>query len=73
MTSNDPSTVQLDDVKAALRGLGIETECAERVVSVKIEYGRITVVRERVNDEGRTFAAGLDKKANVTTEIGVVS
>lgn len=72
MTSNDPSTVQLDDVKAALGWLGIETEVPERIAKVTIEYGRITVVRERVNDDGRKIAAGDSRIATVTTEIGVL-
>lgn len=70
MTSNDPARVKLGDVKTALRGLGIETD---HTVSVTIEHGRITVVRERLNDDGHIFAAGRDKIATVTTEIGVIS
>lgn len=70
MTSNDPARVKLDDVKAALRGLGIETETDERIVSVTIEHGRITVVRQRVDDDGKFIAAG-DKIADTTTVVGV--
>jgi hypothetical protein len=67
MAEQLPITVPYEDVKAALAALGIPTE---RLMDVQIAPKAITVTYRRVDDQGRSVAAG-DELATVVTTIGV--
>lgn len=66
----DPTTVTIAQVRDALAVLGIVDDF-DLVVSVTINSRKISVVRQRLNENGRPFLAGDDEVAINAVTIGV--
>lgn len=70
--SNDPHRISLAKLADLLVGLGLDAD-VKRLKSVSIESGKVTVVRMRLNENGRTYVLpGRNEVATETVTIAVV-
>lgn len=70
--SNDPSAVTTGQLREALCALGIEPDL-DQLKTIIIEPGVITVVRKRLNENGKNFIVSYDRLATETTEIRLLA
>lgn len=68
--SNQPHTIPLDRLLELVRSLGIEADPVD-LKSVRIEAGRVEVVRFRRNEAGMKYSVSPNELATETVTIAI--